>query len=254
MIGVRRLGRRWGAGYARLLEIREDSPLRGVDPRAKLALMLVLTSAVMLPLARLGLFVVAFVGLLAASRLLSEAMRRVMRMALLLVVLFALDWAFVSLELALSVTLRMVVVASVSTLYLATTTPEEFRLAIESLGVPYRYAFALSLAFSSLPLLQREWRAILDAQRARGVTQTATTWRGRLGDWVALTVPAIVLTTKRAWSLTEAAHARGLGSPHRRPLRPLRLRARDLGIVAGAVLAIGLLVFLRYSPSGNDLE
>ncbi|MBK8420665.1 hypothetical protein [Candidatus Villigracilis saccharophilus] len=30
-----------------------------------------------------------------------------------------------------------------------------------------------------------------------------------------LTVPAIVLTTKRAWAITEASYARGFDSPHR---------------------------------------
>jgi energy-coupling factor transport system permease protein len=245
MIRVRGLGRRWAGQQGQLVQVQADSPLRAMDPRAKLALMLVLTSAVMLPQARMGLFVLGFLALLAATRLLSLAMRRVMRILPLLIVLFALDWAFVSLELALSVTLRMIVVVSVSTIYLSTTTPEEFRLAIETLGVPYRYAFALSAAFGALPMLQQEWRAITEAQRARGVSQTARSWRARLADWVALTVPAVVLTTRRAWSLTEAAHARGLGSPHRRPVRPLRLSASDVAVVAGAAVAIALLVSLR---------
>ena len=36
------------------------------------------------------------------------------------------------------------------------------------------------------------------------------------------TVPAVVLTTRRAWALTEAAHARGLDSPYKPTVAPLR--------------------------------
>ena len=53
-------------------------------------------------------------------------------------------------------------------LFVGTTTPSELRLALEWLRVPYRYAFSVSLAFQSVGLLDDEWRAIYEAQRARG--------------------------------------------------------------------------------------
>ena len=60
----------------------------------------------------------------------------------------------------------------------------------------------------------------------------ATRLRG-LQDLVALAVPAIVLTTKRAWSMTEAAYARGFESPHRRSFHRLRFRRRDWLLMLG---------------------
>ncbi len=73
----------------------------------------------------------------------------------------------ISLELAVTVTLRIAMLAGVFTLLFATTTPAEFTLALENLGLPYRYAFSLGLAFQSLTLLEEEWNGILEAQRSR---------------------------------------------------------------------------------------
>jgi energy-coupling factor transport system permease protein len=129
----------------------------------------------------------------------------------------------------------------------STTTPDELRLALERLHLPYRYAFSISLAFQSVNLLSREWRAIYEAQRSRGaLAGTASTWQRvfRLRDWLALTVPAIVLTTRRAWSITEAACARGFDSPHRRPYRQLVMGWLDWLLVGGTVVTLALLIVL----------
>jgi len=86
------------------------------------------------------------------------------------------------------------------------------------------------LAFQSVALLDEEWRAIREAQRARGAWTPLSGWRNirqQIADLVALAVPAIVMTTKRAWAMTEAAYARGFDSPHRRPWRGLAMQRLD---------------------------
>jgi energy-coupling factor transport system permease protein len=225
--------------------------LRRADPRTKLALSLCASLAVMLPLEKLIVFMFLYVLLLLWSRLLTEAARQVWRLKWVLIVLFVVDWLFVNLELGVIITLRLILLAGAFTLFFATTTPRELRLALEWLRVPYRYAFSLSLAFQSLGLLDDEWRAILEAQRARGAwrpprsapergegravgwkraLQLKALWRNlsaQVRDLVALTVPAIVLTTKRAWAMTEAAYARGFDSPRRRPYHRLRVGRLD---------------------------
>ncbi|MBN1246569.1 MAG: energy-coupling factor transporter transmembrane protein EcfT, partial [Anaerolineae bacterium] len=177
----------------------------------------------------------------------------------LLVALFVVDWIFIGLDLAVVITLRVALLASVFALFVSTTTPEEFRLALERLGVPYRYAFSLSLAFQSVELLRGEWRAIREAQVARLARYDAgllaldgdrgkwqvvkDLWRkSMLQDLVLLTVPAIVLTTRRAWSMTEAAYARGFEAPHRRPYRTLKMRMMDWLLIGGVVDVVGLLI------------
>jgi len=104
--------------------------------------------------------------------------------------------------------------------------------------VPLRYAFSLTLAFQSLELMGQEWLTILEAQRSRGAWSPPKGWRdlpAQMRDWVALTVPTVVLTAKRAWTVTEAAYARGLDSPQRRPFRSLRAGGRDWLLLVGSV-------------------
>ena len=237
-----------GAGRPRRLALVETSPLRRADPRAKLALGLAVSLAVMLPVERLALFMALYAALLLWARLLPEAARQVWRLKWVLVILFVVDWLVVDLDLAVAVSLRLILLASAFALFFATTTPGEMRLALEWLRVPYRYAFSVSLAFQSVGLIDDEWRSIREAQQARGAWAPASGWRNvlrRVRDLVALAVPAVVLTTKRAWAMTEAAYARGFDSPRRRPYRRLAIGWLDWALLAGAAIVILLLLLWR---------
>jgi energy-coupling factor transporter transmembrane protein EcfT len=229
----------------RAVTLADDSPLRCADPRTKLALSLCTSLAVMLPLERLAAFMALYTLLLLWAHLLPEAARQIWRLKWVLIPLFILDWVLVDLHLAAIVTLRIVLLAGAFALFVRTTTPSEFRLAMEWLGVPYRYAFSVSLAFQSVDLLADEWRTIREAQRARGALPFEWAgWRqlpSQVRELVALTVPAIVLTTRRAWALTEAAYARGFDSPHRRAFRRLSMSRLDW-ILLTAVAVVGILL------------
>jgi energy-coupling factor transport system permease protein len=237
------------AGRTRTMALVETSPLRQADPRTKLALALCASLAVMLSLEKLAVFMFIYAILLLWAKLLPEAARQVWRLKWVLLVLFVVDWVFVSLDLAAIITLRLILLAGAFALFFSTTTPGELRLALEWLRVPYRYAFSISLAFQSVGLLDDEWRTILEAQRARGAwTPPQSNWKEfvkRIGDLVALAVPAIVLTTKRAWAMNEAAYARGFDSPHRRPYHQLAMSRLDWVLLAGALVVMVALLLWR---------
>jgi len=227
----------------------ENSPLRRTDPRAKLVMALCGSLMVTLPVERLALFIILYAAFLAWARLLPAAARQAWRLRWLLITLFVLDAVIISLELAIAVSLRLLLLAGTFSLLVATTTPSELSLALESLRLPYRYAFSLGLAFRSLGLLEDEWRAIQEAQRSRGISFAVKDWKETMRQvrrLTALTVPAIVLTTRRAWSITEAAYARGFDSPRRRPYQPLVLSYQDWLYMAGAVI-ITIIFYWRWS-------
>ena len=236
------------AGQTRSLALVENSPLRRADPRTKLALSLCASLAVMLSLEKLAAFMVLYAVLLLWARLLPEAARQVWRLKWVLLVLFIVDWLVVSRELAVVITLRLILLAGAFALFFATTTPGELRLALEWMRVPYRYAFSLSIAFQSVGLLDDEWRAIREAQQARGAWVPPTGWRylvSKVGDLVSLAVPAIVMTTKRAWAMTEAAYARGFDSPRRCPYRQLHMGRLDWILLIGTVAVAAALLLWR---------
>lgn len=226
----------------------DHSPLRRADPRTKLALSLAASLAVMLPLPQLIIAMIAYGMLLAWARLLAVAARQVWRLKWLLLGLFIIDWVFVSQEHGVLITLRLILLAGSFALFFATTTPAELRLALEWFRIPHRYAFSISMAFQSLGLLDNEWRAVREAQQARGAWRPPTGWRrlvSQVRDLVALSVPAIVLTTRRAWSMTEAAHARGFDSPLRRSYRQLTMNVIDWILLMGTVAVMLALIVLR---------
>lgn len=85
----------------RRLALVESSPLRRADPRAKLALGLAVSLAVMLPVERLVLFMAVYAALLVWARLLSEAARQVWRLKWVLAGLFVVDcWSSTSTSLS----------------------------------------------------------------------------------------------------------------------------------------------------------
>ena len=233
--------------------LRENSPLRRVDPRVKLALSLGASLAVMLPLGRLVVFVLLYTAFLAWARLIDEAARQVWRLKWILILLFLLDWVVISLDLAVIVTLRLTLLAGTFTVFFATTTPEELRLALEWLRIPHRYAFSVSLAFQSVGLLDDEWRAIREAQLSRGAWSPPEVRRGisvsgllaQVKDLVALSVPAIVLAVKHAWGMNEAAYARGFDSPQRVPYRKLRMTGLDWLLLIGAAVTGVVLIWVK---------
>ncbi|HWQ82994.1 MAG TPA: energy-coupling factor transporter transmembrane component T [Anaerolineales bacterium] len=231
--------------------IVESSPLRRVDPRAKLALGLCASLAVMLPLERMLSFIGLAVVFLAWARLLPAALQQVWRLKWVLLFLFLGDWLLVGLDLAILITLRLALLAAVMVLFFATTTSREFGLALEALHMPYRYAFSLSLSFTSLDMLREEWLAIQEAQQARGIQPPGGSLRRliqNVRDFIAFTVPAVVLTTRHAWALTEAAYARGFDSPLRKPYLTLHFTLRDAVLLLGA---FSITIFLFIWKSGG---
>lgn len=235
-------------GMTGSIALAENSPLRRADPRTKLAICLCASLAVMLPLEKLVAFFLVYAIFITWARLLPEAARQVWKLKWILGVLFLVDWLVVSPELAVAVTLRLVLMAGVFAMFFSTTTPSELCRALVWLRVPYRYAFSISLSFQAVGGIDAEWRGVLEAQRARGAFTAPTGWRyliEQVRNLVSLTVPAVVLAARRAWAMTEAAYARGFDSPERSSYSALSMGAIDWLIIAGACGIAAALILWR---------
>ena len=236
------------AGRARQLSLVEDSPLRHADPRTKLFLSLAVSLVVMTSIERLLIFLGVYVLFLLWTRLIIPTVEHIWRLKWVLILLFFFDWWIISLDHAILICLRLILLTGVFALFFSTTNTRELGLALEKLRVPYRYAFSLSLAFQSLGLLDDEWRAIREAQSSRGaLPDFSSFWKfvTNVGDLISLTVPAIVLTTKRAWAITEASYARGFDSPHRVSYHSLSFTQLDLLLMTGTIILL-ILLFWRW--------
>ena len=236
------------AGRSRQLALVEDSPLRHADPRTKLFLSLAVSLVVMTSIERLLIFLAVYVLFLLWARLIIPTVEHIWRLKWVLILLFFLDWWLISLDHAMLICLRLILLTGVFALFFSTTNTRELGLALEKLRVPYRYAFSLSLAFQSLGLLDDEWRTIREAQSSRGALPNFSSfWKfiSNVGDLISLTVPAIVLTTKRAWAITEASYARGFDSPHRVSYHSLSFTRLDFLLMTGTIILL-ILLFWRW--------
>lgn len=236
------------AGRSRQLALVEDSPLRHADPRTKLFLSLAVSLVVMTSIERLLIFLAVYVLFLLWARLIIPTVEHIWRLKWVLILLFFFDWWIISLDHAILICLRLILLTGVFALFFSTTNTRELGLALEKLRVPYRYAFSLSLAFQSLGLLDDEWRAIREAQSSRGALPNVSSfWKfiTNVGDLISLTVPAIVLTTKRAWAITEASYARGFDSPHRVSYHSLSFTRLDFLLMTGTIILL-ILLFWRW--------
>jgi energy-coupling factor transporter transmembrane protein EcfT len=228
-------------GRTRHLALVEESPLRKVDPRTKLFISLSISFLVMIPFEKLLIFIAIYTVFLIWARLLTPSGLQIWRMKWILIFLFLLDWWLIGLDHAVVICTRLILLTGVFTLFFSTTTTRDLGLALEKLGVSYRYAFSLSLAFQSIGYLDDEWRAIREAQASRGALREMSSFRRllfQIGDLISLIIPAVVLTTKRAWMITEAAYARGFESPNRKAFYSLNFRLLDLVLCLGTIIVI----------------
>lgn len=145
----------------------------------------------------------------------------------------------------LALGLRLLTIAGVGVVALATTEPTDLADAlVQQLHASPRFAVGVMAALRLMPVLADEWQIIRLARRARGVDagrSPAAAGSIFFGELMTLLVSSI----RRGTRLALAMEARGLGSrPCRGIARPQRMQARDGLLVAASALLAGAAVGL----------
>ena len=137
-----------------------------------------------------------------------------------------------SIDLALSIFLRVLAIAVPSVVLFATTDPTDLADGLaQILKLPARFVIGALAGLRLVGLLIEDWRELSLARRARGVADA-----GRIRRLAGQSFALLVLAIRRGTKLATAMEARGFGgSGPRTWARPSRLRWRDAGIVAIAI-------------------
>ncbi len=144
-------------------------------------------------------------------------------------------------EHAAALGLRLSAMVALGIVFLATTRVEDFAYGLRSLGLPYRVAFALTLAFRLVPTFVASGRAVAEAQRARGLDLDHGGPVSRMRRYIPLLVPMFLTAVRRADRLAAALETRGFGSGEgRTDLIEHRFAARDVAAVALVALLVVL--------------
>jgi energy-coupling factor transport system permease protein len=142
--------------------------------------------------------------------------------------------------------LKLAELLAASVLFLSTTKVEEFTVGLNKLRVPYRFGFAISLAFRLAALFGDSAATIVDAQRLRGYNFSEGGPFERMRRYVPVAVPVFMGALRKANNMAMALEARGFGNR----VEPTTfidypVRASDRLAFAGLIL-LGAFHFMLY--------
>ncbi len=225
--------------------------MKGLDPRAQLAWLVVGVLAALLG-GDVGLIAAACLagaGVLAgrAASVWLRLVRVVLPLALVVMVLDGLagDWPT-----GARAALRLVVVASLGSVFATIADGEALVAGLRALRVPYAAVFVLVAGARFIPTATADLASVRDSARLRGLSVDGPPWR-QLAGWRILLVPVLVGTVRRGLQLGEAMEARAFGAGTRRTVRHvLHWRWRDsIGLASAAAFAALVVVGQAVSSS-----
>jgi energy-coupling factor transport system permease protein len=246
------------------------SPIHNLDPRIKFVYVCSIFAVAIsfweiLPLLTLFLLQIPFVLIAGVRR---EWLRSMRGAAFLATIIFLTNFIFAfigagyvfsakSLENALAMTLRFVVLVESFSVFFLTTSPDHLGLALEQTRVPYELVFAFTTAVRFVPVLAEEAQTIMDAQKARGLELERGNFLKRIRNYIPILIPLIVSAIRRSLELAEAMESRAWGATKKRTnLYVLRMHKGDIALIAITIGIIALAIYVRLFiaiPSLNEL-
>lgn len=119
--------------------------------------------------------------------------------------------------LALEVVVRVLVMSGAVVLFYMTTRPSELVADLERRGIPPRLGFIVGSSVTVVPAMLERARAVIDAQRARGMETSGGMW-SRVRAIVPVVGPTVMGSLAEVDQRAMALEARGFSRPGRRTL------------------------------------
>jgi energy-coupling factor transport system permease protein len=126
-----------------------------------------------------------------------------------------------ALDYSAAVSLRLLTLVLASLIFIVTTDPRDVVLALaQKLRVPYRFAFAVSVALRFLPILEGEAEILRAAQKLRGQGKPEGV-RNRFEWYRRFAYSVFVITVQRVQTIAEAMENKAFGKHRERTYRRL---------------------------------
>ncbi len=182
----------------------------------------------------LGLLALVQILILAATGLLKKTYKGILSLAGFAAVLIIIQYALGSdLESAVAGGLRMIDMATVFVILLATTKMQSLTTALVSqCHVPQEYAFMFTTALRFVPDFLAESKIVREAQACRGYTGKGSIVK-RCTSYLALVGPLVLRAVSRSETMALSLELRGFGSARRSFSTDVALRMKDYCILVG---------------------
>lgn len=213
------------------LYLDRDTFVHRLDPRTKMLLLLgtfVLAFVFLDPLYLAGVMaLVLLFGYFAKSL---ANLRRIWFILVAIAIVSTVLWAlfgsgqtslflFVDREALLygiAVALRIDITVVAGMIFLSVTRNEEIATGLARLGIPYRFAFAVSTALRLVPTIAATGSTIGQAQRSRGLDLESGNVLERIRNYVPLLVPVFISTIRSTNVFSMALESKGFGAGQKR--------------------------------------
>jgi energy-coupling factor transport system permease protein len=249
------------------LYLDRDTWVHRLDPRTKMLLLIgafVLAFLFVNPLYGLVVLAIVLAFGYAAQSLVN--LKRIWFILLMIAVMTVILWTLFgsgetplfwlvereALLYGIGAALRIDIMIVAGMIFLSTTRNEEIATGLVKLGIPYRFAFAVSTALRLVPTIAATGATIGQAQRSRGLDLESGNLIQRIRKNTPLLIPVFVSTIRSTNVFSMALESKGFGaSPRRTYFLKIELTRRDaLVLVSFAALIVAALA-LRFAGYGG---
>jgi energy-coupling factor transport system permease protein len=249
------------------LYLDRDTWVHRLDPRTKIFLllgMLVLPFVFLNPLYELAILALVLLFGYLAQALIN--LRRIWFILVSIAILTIILWSifgtgqtplflFVEREAllyAVSIALRINITVIAGMIFLSTTRNEEVAIGLVRLGIPYRFAFAVSTALRLVPTVVATGLTIGQAQRSRGLDLESGNIVERIRKHLPLLVPVFVTTVRSTNVFSMALESKGFGArPGRTFFLHTAMGGRDALVMVAFVALLAGCIALRLAGYGG---
>src|SRR5919202_3624401 len=249
------------------LYLDRDTWVHRLDPRTKMFLlvgMFALAFVFLNPLYLLAVLAVVLLFGYAAKVLVN--LKRIWFILVAIAIVSAILWSifghgrtplflFVERESVLygiGIALRLDITIIAGMIFLSTTRNEEVAIGLVRLGIPYRFAFAVSTALRLVPMIVSTGLTIGQAQRSRGLDLESGNIVRRIRNYMPLLVPVFVSTIRSTNVFSMALESKGFGAnPDRTYFLRIAIERRGLFVLIGVLVLLGGGLALRGGGGGG---
>ncbi|RFB10256.1 energy-coupling factor transporter transmembrane protein EcfT [Bacillus sp. HNG] len=145
-----------------------------------------------------------------------------------------------------NITIKYFTVIPAALLFIVTTHPSEFAASLNRIGISYRISYAVALALSYIPEIQRDFWNIARSQQARGIDMSKNErLHKRIKNVASIIIPLILSSLDKIEIISNAMELRGFGKNKKRTwysLRSFQIADYVTVIVFIAILIITMVV------------
>lgn len=136
----------------------------------------------------------------------------------------------------------------IAILFVSTTNPSELAASLNSIGIPYKASYTVSLALRYIPDIQSDYHDISQAQQARGVELgKGVKLTHRLKNVINILFPLILTSINRIDLISNAMDLRCFGKKQKRTwFMKKKISTKDYVAIAIGILIFALAMFITF--------